>query len=828
MKFSRSTTLLGGVLLALLFASPAGAFTTPFGEAVNAAIERGLQYYRGQQAGNGAFGPTQEATGLALLCFLEKRTSADWNAPVVGYAGMDAADQDRVRRGIAYLIGADRGLTGGRPQSYITGTSLMALSVYASSGGPDDVGAQTTVTQAITNGVRALQGTQGNQGANVGGWSYENPENDGDLSTTQFAMAGLSASEAVLPGAAANLPRAVSFVQNAKQGDGGNMYRGGRQDRYPSSSSMTASGLWTMRLAGLPVEDNRVQDALRWLQQNYRYDDHVNQNFRQSYYYYLWAAAKGFEVSEEAAQGIGAAEIGGQRDPAADGYPEEPQNWYYDFAWQLIQLQEGDGHWQRPNNWTPGSATAFAILVLQRSLGGACIDEDLDEICGGEDNCPDVPNPDQADRDGDGLGDACDNCPDVPNPGQEDVDGNGLGDVCEEPCVEDDPGAGEPGQEPLCATGLPGHCAVGREVCIDGYIQCIGEEQPRDEVCNGEDDDCDGMIDEGTLNQCGFCDGDPEACDGADNDCDGMIDEELPEAACPEGLVCNEGECARPCSNNECVDGGTYCDAVRNICVHPCDGVECMGGLECNRNSGECEDRCAGVECAAGQLCVNGRCLVGDCSVHGCPENQACVAGVCADDPCNNQNCPGGQFCRAGECIDSCAQVSCAIGESCVDGACIADPCGGFQCPDGQACVDGNCAADRCGPDTCQPGELCEDGACFGNPCRNVDCPPGQTCEVVMHTAQCVGDRPDAQPPVFDPNEENNGGGNNGGGNNGGGNNGGGGNGGMNPPGVFPDAGMGTGETESEGGCNCDVSGGPNPVGLGLALLLLVGLRRRR
>ncbi len=66
-----------------------------------------------------------------------------------------------------------------------------------------------------------------------------------------------------------------------------------------------------------------------------------------------------------------------------------------------------------------------------RIIRAAGTDGDGDAIYGTADNCPQVPNSNQADVDGDGLGDVCDNCPNLANPSQIDRDADGIGAACD-------------------------------------------------------------------------------------------------------------------------------------------------------------------------------------------------------------------------------------------------------------------------------------------------------------------------------------------------------------------------------------------------------------
>jgi hypothetical protein len=68
-------------------------------------------------------------------------------------------------------------------------------------------------------------------------------------------------------------------------------------------------------------------------------------------------------------------------------------------------------------------------------------DVDSDGVYDHQDNCHEVPNPDQGDLDSDDHGDMCDNCPNLYNPDQLDSDSNGIGDACE--CSGDRDGDGD-------------------------------------------------------------------------------------------------------------------------------------------------------------------------------------------------------------------------------------------------------------------------------------------------------------------------------------------------------------------------------------------------
>ena len=315
----------------------------------------------------------------------------------------------------------------------------------------------------------------------------------------------------------------------------------------------------------------------------------------------------------------------------------------------------------------------------------------------------------------DGLDNDCDGTPDpadatVVAPWYRDADGDGFGDASMSVLA-----CAPPGEHSL----LPTDCDDARAAVHPGQTElCNGV----DDDCNGvadfaiapgdlEDDDADGVADSGCspTPSPADCDdrdrtsgpGEPEACDGRDDDCDGRIDEDVAAHVYFRDA-----------------DGDGYGSAASGTLVGcvPVSGYTTRGG--------DCDDDAVGRRPFARDAC-NG--LDDDCDAavdetpasEECGRDAVCFAGACRAlcepgySDCNGDlGTVGGDGC---ETLGSCAGcASCAADEDCMGGSCVpcvpslvsrpgatapTPPVGlRVQCVDGpESFVEANCPVVQCG-----------------------------------------------------------------------------------------------------------------------------------
>ncbi|MCB9616653.1 MAG: hypothetical protein H6721_15960 [Sandaracinus sp.] len=314
-------------------------------------------------------------------------------------------------------------------------------------------------------------------------------------------------------------------------------------------------------------------------------------------------------------------------------------------------------------------------------------------------------------------------------------------------------------QERVCFDGDPGlvdpvaigSCRQGLSTCGEDerWGACVGQVLPRAEACNGDDDDCDGRIDEIAGTSCetgqpGACamgqlvcteagaicspDATPidELCNGVDDDCDGETDEDLSGLPCgPEG-GCTPTEDGFDCVGT-CRTGSTACDGTTLRCdgavgpVAPEDecttdgDADCDGAVDegCPCTEGEERDCYGGPSGTQGMgTCIGGRQTCnggtwGACVGEVTPSDETC-ANAGADDDCNGS-------------VDDIP----SIGTSCTAEAMGACRQGTFTCLGGvRVCQPGTAAAtERCdGVDEDCDGTVDEDQTNCGNTCCNGTC----------------------------------------------------------------------------------------------------------
>ena len=334
--------------------------------------------------------------------------------------------------------------------------------------------------------------------------------------------------------------------------------------------------------------------------------------------------------------------------------------------------------------------------------------------------------------------------------------------------------------------GIVIKCEVepGREAedpCLSAGMRCVDSEckpcksgSDSQEICNGVDDDCDGVVDEDAdqdgdgFSWCGgghlelvdcapddakihpprvAAPGKPaipapkDVCDGKDNDCDMRVDE---DQSCASMRCTQDTDCKSP----------QRCDRTSGQCFEPRPvGTVCRSDADCNQglclklndyplDVGLADSRCVSACCSDTDCPEQSVCVVADEGVRVClPVSIAARGKKALSDGCSSDGECSSGACVGGRCVLRCtADASCKSGAACSLSSGSPREVRRWSCVDsplGREPAGGACSAFD--PTACRSG-LCSDfGSCLKACGHDVDCSADEVCTYEQVRALLLG-----------------------------------------------------------------------------------------
>lgn len=299
---------------------------------LDASISSGIAYLASTQDPDGSwesgrYGKNVAITALACLALM-----SDGHIPGRGELG------DVVDRGVEFILNssADSGLITSEANNgpmYGHGFATLFLGeVYGMTPGGDNTRANR-IHEALVKAVRLIEQTQNDEG----GWRYNPVPYDADVSVTICQIMALrSARNAGIEVNAQVIDRAVEYVRNCQNSDGGFKYQLGSGN---SAWPRTAAGIASLYYAGI-YEDDAIDKGLEYLEQQAM--PGKASATRSHYFYGQYYAVQTMYLAGD----------------------DHWATWWPAIRTELMGMQNDDGSWDDRSVGKP-YGTAMALIVLQ-------------------------------------------------------------------------------------------------------------------------------------------------------------------------------------------------------------------------------------------------------------------------------------------------------------------------------------------------------------------------------------------------------------------------------------------------------------------------------